>query len=244
MGLTSETSIERDKMSELTGRNILVVGASGALGAEFVRQLTAQGASVIATSSSSESASRIPGEAASKFVLNLEDQRSIREFVDLLTDAGVTLDGVVLATGLVAFGSIAETPAEIASRLMQVNFLGQAQLVKELQVLIQASVSEQPFVVSISGVVAEQPMAGLAAYSASKTALYGYAQAAARELRRAQIRWIDARPGHTETGLAGRAIFGVAPAFGQGHTAEKVVARIVEAIANDEKDLPSGSFTA
>ena len=244
MGLTSETSIERDKMSELTGRNILVVGASGALGAEFVRQLTAQGASVIATSSSSESASRIPSEPASKFALNLEDQRSIREFVDHLTDAGVTLDGVVLATGLVAFGSIAETPAEIASRLMQVNFLGQAQLVKELQVLIQASVSEQPFVVSISGVVAEQPMAGLAAYSASKTALYGYAQAAARELRRAQIRWIDARPGHTETGLAGRAIFGVAPAFGQGHTAEKVVARIVEAISNDEKDLPSGSFTA
>ena len=231
-------------MSELTGRNILVVGASGALGAEFARQLTAQGASVNATSSSSESASRIPAEAASKFVLNLEDQRSIREFVDLLTDAGVTLDGVVLATGLVAFGSIAETPAEIASRLMQVNFLGQAQLLKELQVLIQASVSEQPFIVSISGVVAEQPMAGLAAYSASKTALYGYAQAAARELRRAQIRWIDARPGHTETGLAGRAIFGVAPAFGQGHTAEKVVARIVEAIANDEKDLPSGSFTA
>ena len=154
-------------MSELTGRNILVVGGSGALGAEFARQLTAQGASVIATSSSSESASRIPGEAASKFVLNLEDQRSIREFVDHLTDAGVTLDGVVLATGLVAFGSIAETPAEIASRLMQVNFLGQAQLVKVLQVLIQASVSEQPFVVSISGVVAEQPMAGLAAYSAS-----------------------------------------------------------------------------
>jgi cyclic-di-GMP-binding biofilm dispersal mediator protein len=87
-------------------------------------------------------------------------------------------------------------------------------------------------------------MAGLAAYSASKAALYGYAQAAARELRRAQIRWIDARPGHTETGLAGRAIFGVAPAFGQGHTADKVVARIVEAISNDEKDLPSGSFTA
>jgi cyclic-di-GMP-binding biofilm dispersal mediator protein len=231
-------------MAELRDRNILVVGGSGALGAEFARQLTAQGASVIATSSSSESASRIPSEAASKFVLNLEDQRSIREFVDHLTDAGVTLDGVVLATGLVAFGSIAETPAEIASRLMQVNFLGQAQLVKELQVLIQASVSEQPFIVSISGVVAEQPMAGLAAYSASKTALYGYAQAAARELRRAQIRWIDARPGHTETGLAGRAIFGVAPAFGQGHTAEKVVARIVEAISNDEKDLPSGSFTA
>jgi cyclic-di-GMP-binding biofilm dispersal mediator protein len=246
MGLTSETSIERDKMSELTGRNILVVGGSGALGAEFARQLTAQGASVIATSSSSESASRIPGEAASKFVLNLEDQRSIDDLVNQLTNSGVTIDGVVLAAGEVAFGSAAETPSAITERLMKVNFLGQVAVVSSVVPMLEksASANREPFVVSISGVIAETPMAGLSSYSASKTALHGYATAATRELRRAGIRWIDARPGHTETGLAGRAIFGVAPAFGQGHTAEKVVARIVEAISNDEKDLPSGSFTA
>ena len=231
-------------MADLRNHTILVVGASGALGNEFARQLTAQGASVIGTSSSDESASRIPAEVASKFVVNLEDQHSISAFVNQLTDSGVTLDGVILASGLVAFGPISETPAEVTRRLMTVNFLGQAQLVRELQVLLEASSSEQPFVVSISGVIAETPMAGLAAYSASKTALLGYAQAAARELRRARIRWIDARPGHTETGLAGRAIFGVAPAFGKGHTAEQVVSRIIEAIVNDEKDLPSTSFVA
>lgn len=231
-------------MADLRNHTILVVGASGALGNEFARQLTAQGASVIGTSSSDESASRIPAEVASKFVVNLEDQHSISAFVNQLTDSGVTLDGVILASGLVAFGPISETPAEVTRRLMTVNFLGQAQLVRELQVLLEASSSEQPFVVSISGVIAETPMAGLAAYSASKTALLGYAQAAARELRRARIRWIDARPGHTETGLAGRAIFGVAPAFGKGHTAEQVVSRIIEAIVNEEKDLPSTSFVA
>jgi cyclic-di-GMP-binding biofilm dispersal mediator protein len=231
-------------MADLRNHTILVVGASGALGNEFARQLTAQGASVIGTSSSDESASRIPAEVASKFVVNFEDQHSISAFVNQLTDSGVTLDGVILASGLVAFGPISETPAEVTRRLMTVNFLGQAQLVRELQVLLEASSSEQPFVVSISGVIAETPMAGLAAYSASKTALLGYAQAAARELRRARIRWIDARPGHTETGLAGRAIFGVAPAFGKGHTAEQVVSRIIEAIVNEEKDLPSTSFVA
>lgn len=231
-------------MADLRNHTILVVGASGALGNEFARQLTAQGASVIGTSSSAESASRIPAEVASKFVVNLEDQHSISAFVNQLTDSGVTLDGVILASGLVAFGPISETPAEVTRRLMTVNFLGQAQLVKDLQVLLEASSSEQSFVVSISGVIAETPMAGLAAYSASKTALLGYAQAAARELRRARIRWIDARPGHTETGLAGRAIFGVAPAFGKGHTAEQVVSRIIEAIVNEEKDLPSTSFVA
>jgi cyclic-di-GMP-binding biofilm dispersal mediator protein len=233
-------------MSELTGRNILVVGASGALGAEFVRQLTAHGASVIATSSSSDSVANIPAEAVGKFVLNLEDHGSINGFVNQLTNSGVTVDGVVLAAGEVAFGSAAETPSAITERLMKVNFLGQvAVLSKVLPMLEQsAATNREPFVVSISGVIAETPMAGLSSYSASKTALHGYATAATRELRRAGIRWIDARPGHTETGLAGRAIFGVAPAFGAGLKTEDVVARIVRAIREGEKDLPSGSFTA
>jgi cyclic-di-GMP-binding biofilm dispersal mediator protein len=129
---------------------------------------------------------------------------------------------------------------------MKVNFLGQvAVLSKVLPMLEQsANTNREPFVVSISGVIAETPMAGLSSYSASKTALHGYATAATRELRRVGIRWIDARPGHTETGLAGRAIFGVAPAFAAGLKTEDVVARIVRAIREDEKDLPSGSFAA
>jgi cyclic-di-GMP-binding biofilm dispersal mediator protein len=85
-------------------------------------------------------------------------------------------------------------------------------------------------------------MAGLGAYSASKSALYAFDQAISRELRRDGIRVIDARPGHTETGLAARAIAGQAPAFPQGMTPEHVASRIVAAIVQDEKDLPSSSF--
>ena len=246
MGLTRVITNEREFMSELTGRNILVVGASGALGSEFARQLTSQGASVVATASSTESASRIPAEAASKFVLNLQDQRSIDDFVNQITNSGVAIDGVILAAGEVAFGSASETPSAITERLMKVNFLGQVAAVSSLLPMLEqsAAANREPFVVSISGVIAETPMAGLSSYSASKTALHGYATAATRELRRAGIRWIDARPGHTETGLAGRGIFGVAPAFGAGLKTEDVVARILRAIKEDEKDLPSGSFAA
>lgn len=216
-------------MATLENKTILVIGATGGLGRHFVQQLGENGAVVISASSSD---------------VNLENAESIERFAKhVLTNHG-SVDGVVLASGLVAFGSIAETPAAVRERLMRVNFLGQADLVSALLPALTSSAEagNAPFVLSISGVIAESPMAGLAAYSASKTALLGYAQAAARELRRASIRWIDARPGHTETGLAGRAIFGQAPAFGAGLEPAAVVARMIEAIKNDEKDLPSGSF--
>lgn len=216
-------------MATLENRTILVIGASGGLGRHFVQQLGESGASVISATSAD---------------VNLENAESIERFAKHVLANHGSVDGVVLAAGIVAFGSIADTPAEVRDRLMRVNFLGQVDLVSLLlpALATSAEAGNAPFVLSISGVIAESPMAGLAAYSASKTALLGYTQAAARELRRASIRWIDARPGHTETGLATRAIFGQAPAFGAGLEPTAVVARMIEAIKNDEKDLPSGSF--
>ncbi|NBU16623.1 MAG: short-chain dehydrogenase, partial [Actinobacteria bacterium] len=62
--------------------------------------------------------------------------------------------------------------------------------------------------------------------------------------RRTGIRVIDARPPHTETGLATRAVAGTAPRFPQGLSPDTVASRIVAAIADGETDLPSSAFTA
>ncbi|HMZ47680.1 MAG TPA: SDR family NAD(P)-dependent oxidoreductase, partial [Flavobacteriales bacterium] len=67
------------------------------------------------------------------------------------------------------------------------------------------------FFVSLSGVVAEAPLLGLSAYAASKAALSLATRAAAMESRRHDIDVIDARPPHTETGLATRPLAGRAP---------------------------------
>jgi cyclic-di-GMP-binding biofilm dispersal mediator protein len=222
-----------------SGKHILVVGASGAFGSEFAEQLMTEGARVSGTASSAESSVKLRADLHQRLILNLESAESISNFVAYL--ANQELDGIVLASGLVAFGSVIETPAAVLNRLMQVNALGQLQLVSGLIPSLARS-SLSPFVLSISGVISEQPMAGLAAYSASKTALAGYAKAAAKELRKAGITWIDARPGHTESGLAGRAIFGTAPNFGTGMAVQHVVARMVAGIQNGETDLPSDSF--
>lgn len=231
---------------DLDGKRILVVGASGAIGSALSDLLVSEGALVFGTASSTESSSRLRADFPLRLILDLEKPESIEAVAKYLASQIHYLDGVVLASGLVAFGSMDATPLGVTERLMNVNFTGQVNLVQKVMPLIMRSASEgySPFVVSLSGVISESPMPGLSSYSASKTALYGYATAAAKELRKRGITWIDARPGHTETGLASRAIFGEAPNFGTGLTTEIVAERIVSAILNEEKDLPSSSFKA
>ena len=231
-------------MSTVSQKMILVVGANGAFGAEFCSQLAAGGAKVLGTARSAESAGRLSPALEKGLIVDLADSASIQTLVNyLLADQGA-IDGIILASGLVAFGTVAETPVSVIENLMKVNATGQISLVQQLlpKLLESAAAGNEPFIVSLSGVIAESPMAGLSAYSASKTAINGFATAATRELKKIGVRWLDARPGHTESGLASRAVFGTAPNFGTGKTVPEVVARIVKAIQEDEKDLPSSEF--
>jgi cyclic-di-GMP-binding biofilm dispersal mediator protein len=228
---------------ELANKKFLVVGASGVLGSELTRQLRAKGAEVMGTASSNESAAKIPAVAEVRLLLDLTQPESITTLTEYLVAAS-KVDGVINAAGVVAFGPVSELTPKTIELLTKINFAGPMQLLAELHPALKKSAEEggEPVVVNITGVVAEAPMPGLAAYSGSKTAIQGLLQGLAREWRRDGIRVVSARPGHTETGLATRAIQGTAPGFPQGFTPEQVATRIIEAIENDEKDLPATAF--
>jgi len=229
---------------ELSGKRILVVGGNGAFGAEFGKQLKAAGVSVIGTARSQESSIRLAADIDERLLLDLENDESISRLTNYLDSSPAPLDGIILSAGLVAFGPIGATPFHVVERLTRVNATAQIQVVSALLNKLQESASQgrQPFVLSISGVISERPMAGLSAYSASKSAIRGYAQAASKELRKFGITWLDARPGHTESGLANRSIFGESPNLGSGMTVAHVVARMIKALSNDEVDVPSEAF--
>lgn len=224
---------------DISGKTFLVCGASGALGAEIVRQLRGKGASVLGTASSNDSAARIPAGVEVRLLLDYTKPESIKTLTDYLS-ASAQLDGIINASGVVAFGDAADTSAETVSKLFAINAVGPIQLLSALAPLLAKK--EQSVVVNLTGVVAEAALPSLASYSASKFAIHGFLQAAAREWRRAGTSVISARPGHTETGLADRAIAGTAPKFPPGKTASEVAERIIAAIEADEKDLPASSF--
>ena len=212
----------------------MVVGATGGLGSLLSQQLEAAGAIVLRS-----------GRTTATLAADLRDDSAAATLIEAAAAVHGRLDGLVIAAGVVAFGPASEVSDATLRELFDVNTLAPVRLVRAATPHLAAAAQSggAPFVVTLSGVVAESPTAGLAAYSASKAALAAFTQAASRELRRASIRIIDSRPGHTETALSTHPLEGTAPAFPAGLAPEAVAARIVRAIIDGEKDLPSGAFS-
>ncbi len=212
-----------------SGKNILIVGASGGLGREFATSLIAAGANVYGTARSNESAAHISDQVVQKLLLDLESQESISTLTTYLNSA-VKLDGVIVAAGVVGFGLATDTPVEIDAKLIQVNYRGPRDLLVALQPNLAGS--EGAFVLNVTGIVAQMPLPSMSSYSASKMAMHGFLTAVAREWRRSGIKVVSELLGHTETGLASRAISGQAPQFPQGLSPADAVAQMLKSLEN------------
>ena len=228
----------------IEGSRILVLGANGVLGSYISELLQSKGAQILGTARSNQSSVTLNANFSERLILDLNDPVSIAAVASYLVSSELPLDGVINAAGVVGFGTVEATSSQMAAMLMQVNHLGPAELVTQLLPVLKksAEVGNTPIVVGITGVVAERAFPGMAAYVASKTAHAAWLSALALEIRRAKIRVLDAHPGHTETGLASRSVFGSAPKFPQGLTPEHVAQVIVTAIERDATSLTSADF--
>lgn len=83
-------------MTNLRGAVVLVVGASGGLGSRIAAQLEAEGAFVVRSSKSTGHDLRAPS--------------AVREVLASANAHHGRLDGIVIASGVVAFGPASELP--------------------------------------------------------------------------------------------------------------------------------------
>lgn len=227
----------------LADRSVLLAGATGGLGSALARRLSAAGARLTVLGRDSERLTAL-GLDAPTVVGDLRRAETAEDAVAAAVAAYGGLDGLVVASGVVAFGGVGELPDDVLLDLLMVNTVAPIRLLRAAlpHLADSAGGARAPFVVNLSAVVAEQPTAGMAAYSASKAALTAFDAAAARELRRRGIRLVDVRPPHTETGLATRPLAGTAPRLPQGLDPDAVAARVVAALTSGERDLPSAVF--
>ena len=210
----------------------VIAGGTGGLGTVLRSELEARGCVVVTISRAWEFLrEHITADLRSP-------EAATAAIADVVARHG-SVDIVINAMGVVAFGPINTTSVDTVEELFLTNTFGHIFLMQAaLQHMTQGSV-----LVGISGVIAEQNLPGMSVYGASKAATRSFNEALGREARRSGIRVIDARPSHTETGLASRAIAGTPPKFPAGLDPVHVARRIVQAIADGETDLSSGAFT-
>ncbi|WP_299447952.1 SDR family oxidoreductase [uncultured Phycicoccus sp.] len=222
----------------LAGAVVAVVGASGALGALLARSAAARGATVVLVGRD-EQRLRSVLDGAEVVVGDLADATLGDRLVETARGSHGRLDGVVNAAGVVAFGPLVDTDDAVLEELFFTNVVGPLFLLRRV---LPALTESKGFLVNLSAVVAEQPMAGMAAYSASKAALTAADRALTRELRRVGVDVLDVRPPHTETGLAGRALAGEAPRLAEGLDPQVVADAVLDAVEAGRGELSSSDF--
>lgn len=224
----------------LSGAVVAVIGASGALGSIIARELAERGSKVILVGRSEERLQAVGIDDATVVVADLTDATAGDSIVAAAKETHGQLDGVINAAGVVAFGALADTEDAVIEELFMTNVIGPLFLLRRVAPVLTES---KGFVVNISAVVAEKPMAGMAAYSATKAALTAADHAMGRELRRSGVDVYDVRPPHTETGLVTRALSGEAPKLPEGLAPEVTAKRIVDAIEAGQFDVTAADFS-
>lgn len=221
----------------LDGASVLLAGATGGLGRAIGAELVRRGAvlTLVARSIERLGALDLPG---SRTAADLRSPDACAAAVAAAVDHCGHLDIVVNAIGVVAFGTVDELSIDTMEELFLTNTFVPIMLARAALPVLRPGGA----LVNISGVIAETNLPGMAAYGASKAAVRSFDEALAREARRRNVRVLDARPPHTETGLAGHPLAGVAPRMPTGLSPEHVARVICDALASGASDLPSTAF--
>ena len=216
----------------------LIAGGTGGLGSALATELRSRGC-IVVTVSRTQLTQSTQSPDPNHIAADLRSPDSATAVIDQVIAKHGALNIVINAMGVVAFGEISATSIDTVEEVFLTNTFGHIFLMQAaLRKISQGSV-----LVGISGIIAEQNLPGMSVYGASKAAVRSFDEALAREARKVGVRIIDARPPHTETGLASRAVAGTAPKFPRGLEPITVAQRIITAIANGETDLPSTSFS-
>jgi len=231
-------------MTELEGARVLVTGASGGLGSLLAAGMAARGAAVAVSGRDEQRLRALDVDAAAHLPADLRQPDAPEALVGAAVEVLGGLDVLVHAAGVVAFGPAAEVDDDLVDELLLLHYLAPLRLLRAAVPHLRSSARERggSVAVMLSAIVAEQPLAGMAAYSAAKAALTAFDAATAKELRRDRVRVLDVRPPHTETGLSERPVAGAAPQMPTGRPPQDVVDRILRAVVDDERDLPSSAF--
>lgn len=170
----------------LSGKTILVTGASSGIGRGIAIACSKMGATIVASGRNEERLKetilQLEGDGHQMAVADLSDMSQISDMVSKLPK----LDGIVHCAGIgdrILCKNVHEGDLD---RMMDTNF--KAPIMLQTEILQQKKINKAASVVFIASIASETPTIGNAMYSASKGAVVSYAKCLALELASRKIR--------------------------------------------------------
>lgn len=169
----------------LKNEYVVLSGASGGIGRQLCKILIEKyGAFVVGIGRNEEkmlSLKQELGENADKFTYRLFDVSEQSAWQDLKTDLqekGIYPILLINNAGIFpTFTKVSETPVDVTSRIMQVNYFSPIYACNALRPILRGKGKYLPSIVNVSSCAALCTVVGTGVYSASKAALKSYTEA-------------------------------------------------------------------
>ncbi|HMN89622.1 MAG TPA: SDR family oxidoreductase [Saprospiraceae bacterium] len=188
-------------MELLSNKNVLVVGATGGIGAEVTRLLKNSQANVfIAARNRSKlnelaTANNIPADQV--FAVDVTQPEQVEAAAYQIHARIPALDILINASGIGIIRPLENLTYEDFNQVIDTNLRGTFHLLKSF--LPPMKEAKKGLVLNIPGVLGKTPMAGAGAYAASKYGIDGLVKSVREELKRTNVRITNLYLGGTDT---------------------------------------------
>jgi NAD(P)-dependent dehydrogenase (short-subunit alcohol dehydrogenase family) len=191
------------KQFSLSGKRVLVTGASSGIGRQVALSCAQAGATVILTGRDEtrlrEALAELGGGAHAQFACDLNDDAGVKA---LAHQAG-TIDGVVHCAGVAMSVPLRMASREHIENMFRINTVAPMLLTQQL--LLRNAINTGGSIVFISSISATAiGVPGISAYSGSKAGLESMARCLSMEVAKRKIRVNCLAPGFVETPMLQR----------------------------------------
>lgn len=188
-------------MESLKDKNVLILGATGGIGAASARLIKASGANVFLAARNEDKLNALAVElnipASQVFLVDICKYKEVEALANTIHSQISSVDILINAVGIGIIKPIEQLTSEDFFKTIEVNLMGAFYAVKSF--LEPMKLKKTGLIINIPGVLGKTPMAGAAAYSASKYGLNGMMKSIREELKRTEIRITNIFLGGTDS---------------------------------------------
>ena len=189
-------------MDILKDKVALITGGTSGMGLVTAQRFQEEGATVIVTGSSEESAAAARKELPGVEVLvsDAGDPSAAKALIDQVKNKHGHIDVLFVNAGIARVAPIGAVDEALFDKVFNVNLKGPYFLIKHAVPVLKDGAA----VILTSSVAAHKGMPGLSVYSATKAALHSLGLSLAVELAPRHIRVNIITPGHIDTPISGK----------------------------------------